>query len=68
MQVQLPAATKANTPEAGADVKENGLFEDSCHLEVGGLLSQSPCPLLSGGSGFYKEGGGNRSKGQWKES
>ena len=27
MQVWLPTATKANTAEAGADVKERGLFK-----------------------------------------
>ena len=37
MQVQLPVATKANTQEAGADVKESGLFADASHLEDGGL-------------------------------
>ena len=28
--------------EAGADVKESGSFSGAGHLEVGGLLSQSP--------------------------
>ena len=32
MQAQLPAAMKANAQEAGADVKESGLFR-CCHLE-----------------------------------
>ena len=35
---------KANTREAGADVKESGLFADAGHLEDGGLTSQSPSP------------------------
>ena len=29
MQVRLPAAEKADTQEAGADVKESGLFADA---------------------------------------
>ena len=58
----LPAAAKANTSEAGADVKESGLFVDASHLEDGGLTSQSPSPPLSGGRGFHKEGEGNRTK------
>ena len=53
-QVQLRTAAKANTREAGADVKESGLFRwktiwktgDSCHkvhfLGRWGLKSQSP--------------------------
>ena len=48
MQVQLPAATKANTSEAGADVKESGLFLGAGHLEDGGLMSQSPSPEKMG--------------------
>ena len=39
---------------------------DSCLKEFswddGGLTSQSPFPLLTGGRGFYKEGEGNRAK------
>ena len=34
------AAAKANTQEAGAGVKEGGLFVDAAHLEDGGLMSQ----------------------------
>ena len=76
MQVQLPAATKANTQEAGADVKESGLFSGARHLEDGGLLSQSPSapgkmgtpsqslsPRLSGGGGCDKEGEGREQRG-----
>ena len=44
MQAQLPAAMKANAQEAGADVKESGLFSGNRHMEDGGLLSQSPSP------------------------
>ena len=33
---------KANTWEAGADVKESGLFSGAGHLEDVGLTSQSP--------------------------
>lgn len=71
-QIQLPAATKANTEEAGADVKESGFLADASHLEVGGCLSQgpspwedevlmslSPSPHLSGSRDFYKEEEGN---------
>ena len=38
MQVQLLAAMKDNTREAGADVKESGLFADAGHLEDGRLM------------------------------
>ena len=48
-QVQLPDTTEANALEAGADVKGSGLFSSAGHLEDGGLTSQSPSPLLSGG-------------------
>ena len=70
----LPAAVKAGTGEAGADVKESGLFSDAsnpeegelslqaCHLGRRGLMSQSPSPPLSAGRGFYKERKGNRTK------
>ena len=44
MQVWQSATMKANSWEAGADVKESGLFADAGHLEVGGLMSQSPPP------------------------
>ena len=59
---------KANTQEAGADVKESGLCSGASNLENGashlkahllgngGLTSES----LSGGRGFYKEAEGNR--------
>ena len=65
---------EANTQEAGADVKESGLFLDAGHLEDGRLMSQSPfledgrltsqspSPPLIRGRGFYKEGEGNRTK------
>ena len=46
------ASMKADTQEAGADVKESGLFADAGHLEDGGLRSQSPSPSLSGGRSF----------------
>ena len=38
-QVRLPATTKSNTWEAGADVKESGLFSGAGHLEDGGVDS-----------------------------
>ena len=38
MQVQLPVATKSKTQDAGADVKESGLFSGTSHLEDGKLL------------------------------
>ena len=47
MQVQLPVAMKANTQEAGADVKESGIFSDAGHLEDGGLTSQRDPHLYS---------------------
>ena len=56
-QVHLPVATKANTQETGADVKQSGLFSVASHLEDLGLMSHSPSPPLSGGKGFYKEEG-----------
>ena len=81
-QVRLPAATKANTREAGADVKESGLFSGARHLEDGGLMSQSLSPgktghsllqvlspPLSRGRGVYKEGGEQNKEikaGGWK--
>ena len=68
-QVRLPAATKANTEQAGADVKDSGLFSGASHLEDGGLMTPSPSPPLSGGRGVYKEGEGNRAEingGGWK--
>ena len=37
-QARLPAAMKDNTREAGADVKESGLFADAGHLEDGRLM------------------------------
>ena len=39
-----PAVTKANTQEAGADVKESGLFSGGGSREEKGLTSQSPAP------------------------
>ena len=62
MQVRLPAAWKANTQEAGADVKESGLFSDANHLEDEGLMCQSPSPHLSGGRGVFEKGEGKRTK------
>ena len=62
MQVRLPAAWKANTQEAGADVKESGLFSDADHLEDEGLMCQSPSPHLSGGRGVFEKGEGNRTR------
>ena len=41
-QAWLSAAMKANTREAGADVKENGLFAEAGHLEDGGLHATKP--------------------------
>ena len=37
---------------------------DAGDLEDGGLKSQSPSPLLSGGRGFCKEGGGTEQRDQ----
>ena len=65
--VTKSSSTKANTQEAGADVKESGLFADAGHLEDGGLMSQSSSPPLSGDRGLYKEGEGNRTKRLRKE-
>ena len=62
MQVQRCATSKANTHEAGADIKESGFFSGASHLEDGGVLSQSPFLPLNGGRGLYKEGEGNRTK------
>ena len=47
-QVRLPAAMKANTWDAGADVKESGLFVDASHLEGRVLMSQNPSPVIWG--------------------
>ena len=55
---------KANTQDAGADVKESGLFSGAGHLEDGGLMSQSPSPPLSGNRGFYKRERGTEQRGQ----
>ena len=41
---------KVNFPEAGADVKESGLFSGAGHLEDGGLMSPSLSPYLSEGA------------------
>ena len=45
----MSAAMKARTPEAGADVKEDGLFSGASNLEDG-LMSQSPSPRKMGDS------------------
>ena len=70
MQVWLPATKKANTWEAGTDVKESGLFSGAGCLEDRGLMTQSLSPPLSGGGGFYKEGEGKQNTeikgGDWK--
>ena len=70
MQVRLPDAWKANTQEAGADVKESGLCSGASNLENGashlkahllgngGLTSES----LSGGRGVFEKGEGKRTK------
>ena len=73
MQVWLPAATKANTQVAGADIKQSGLFRcwpsgrwrmyvsKPISWEDGGLMSQSLSPPLSGGTGL-KRGRGEQNK------
>ena len=50
---------KADTRDAGAEVKESGLFSGAGHLEYGGLMSQSSSPKNMGEShhpGFPVEG------------
>ena len=37
--VCLPASCKANTREAGADIKKSGLFSGAHNLKDGGLTS-----------------------------
>ena len=54
MQVWLPAATKANSQGAGADVKASGLFSGASHLEDGGPVSQSPSPLSVEAGAFIR--------------
>ena len=65
-KVQLPVATW----EAGANVKDGGLFSSAGNLEGGGLTSQSTSTSLSGGRGFYKEGTGKQNEeingGRWE--
>ena len=57
-KVQLPATMKANTWEAGADVKESGLFR--CQ-PPGRRGAHVPKPTsVSQCRGFYREGEGNR--------
>ena len=41
MQVWLPAASKANTLESGADVKESSFIQMPVTWKLGALLSQS---------------------------
>ena len=55
---------KASTQEAGAHIKGSGLFSDASHLEVGGLLSQSPCLHLSGGEVFIRREMGTEQRDQ----
>ena len=76
MQVRLPAVTKANTGEAGADGKESGLFADVDHLEDGDSCHRAHLIFWKMGDShlkshlltsvvaevFYKEGEGNRTK------
>ena len=63
MRVRLPIALKANIREAGADVKESGLFAGVGHLDDERLMSQSLSPPFIGGRGFfYEEGEGNRTE------
>lgn len=50
----MQATVKAGTGEAGADLKESGLFSGARNLEDGELTSQSPSPHLREGRGFYK--------------
>ena len=40
MQVQLPATLKANTGEAGADVKESGFIQVPATWKMGALVSK----------------------------
>ena len=54
MQVPLPTAAKASTPEAGADVKESSLFSGAWNTGDSGLRAHLP---LSVETGIYKEGG-----------
>ena len=61
-QVQQPAAIKTNTREAGADMKESGLFSCAGHLEDGDLKPQSPSPHLSEGRVFIGRERGSRTK------
>lgn len=72
-QVQLPIATKAtNTQEAGANVKESGLFSVASHLEDGELTLEAhllggwgtyvSSPPLSEGRGFLLGGRGEPNK------
>ena len=73
-QVQPPEASKANTWEAGADVKERGLFRcqppgrwgphvsKPVFLGIWGTLVSTSISHLSAGRSFYKEGEGKKSK------
>ena len=58
----MPATTKVNTREAGADVKESGYLQVLATWKMGGLTSQSPSSHLNGGRDFYKEGERNRTE------
>ena len=64
---------KAHTQEAGADVKESGLFSGAGYLDDGVLMSQSSSPgkmgdwHLSAGRGLYREEDGDRTKRSRKE-
>ena len=60
-QVWLPAASNANTQEAGADVKESVFIQMPATWKMGDS-SQSPSPHLRGGRSFCNKGGGNRTK------
>ena len=59
LQVCCLLLRKANTQDAGVDVKESGLFSGSTTWKMGDSHLKAH---LSGGRGFYKEGKGNRTK------
>ena len=62
MHLWLPATSKANTLETGADVNNSSLFAGASNLGDEGLMSQSPSQHLSADRGFYKAREGKPNK------
>ena len=62
MQVWLPAPSKANAQETGANVKERSLFKHLSPEKMGDLYLKAHLNISVQARGFYKEGEGEQNK------